>query len=157
MLTNGQTRVTISVLVATDKNLNESYPATAPSVPRARHAIVEFAASRGATAEQLDAIRLAVSEAVSNAIVHAYDASDGADGSDGSSGEVHITAGFAADQLWVFVADDGRGFQAPSRKPGLGWGLPLIAHVAERLEIAERADGGTEIRMQFAVGQSVAA
>lgn len=159
MLTNGPVRVTIPVLVATDKNLDESYPAAPPSVPRARHAVAEFAARRGATVEQLDAIRLAVSEAVSNAIIHAYDGSDAASDSDGdrTRGEVHVTAGFAGDQLWVFIADDGRGFQAPSRKPGLGWGLPLIAHVADRLEIAERADGGTEIRMRFAVGQSVAA
>jgi serine/threonine-protein kinase RsbW len=146
MLTKPRTRVTMLILVATEESLNESYPAAPPSVPRARHAVVDFAAARGATAEQLDAIRLAVSEAVSNAILHAYD--DG-------GGQVHVTAGFASDQLWVLVADDGRGFRAPARRPGLGWGLPLIAHMADGLEIADRADGGTEIRMRFGVGEQL--
>jgi len=78
-------------------------------------------------------------------VLHAYDGKD--------SGEIHVTAEVAAQELWVLIADDGCGFQAPARNPGLGWGLPLIAHMSERLEIAERADGGTEIRMRFPLAQ----
>lgn len=108
--------------------------------------MVAFAIKRGANKPQVDAIRLAVSEAVSNAVVHAYDAKSG--------GDIHITAEIAAQELWVLIADDGRGFQAPARNPGLGWGLPLIAHMSDRLEIAERAEGGTEIRMRFPIDLS---
>jgi stage II sporulation protein AB (anti-sigma F factor) len=108
--------------------------------------VVAFAIKRGANKPQVDAIRLAVSEAVSNAVVHAYDAKSG--------GDIHITAEIAAQELWVLIADDGRGFQAPARNPGLGWGLPLIAHMSDRLEIAERAEGGTEIRMRFPIDLS---
>jgi anti-sigma regulatory factor (Ser/Thr protein kinase) len=136
-----RTRVTNESLVATEQSLNQSYPAIAESVPRARNDVVAFAVKRGASKPQLDAIRLAVSEAVSNAVVHAYDGK--------GAGDIHVTAEIAAEELWVLIADDGRGFQAPARNPGLGWGLPLIAHMSERLEIAERADGGTEIRMRF--------
>ena len=135
-------------MVATRESLNESYPAAPASVPRARNTVVEFAAGSGASTVQLEAIKLSVSEAVSNAIVHAYD---------GGGGEVHVMAGLAAGELWVFVADDGCGFQAPARHPGLGWGLPLIAHMADGLEIAQRAEGGTEIRMRFGIGPGPAA
>lgn len=141
-----RTRVTNELLVATEQSLNQSYPAVAESVPRARNDVVAFAIKRGANRPQVDAIRLAVSEAVSNAVVHAYDAKSG--------GDIHITAEIAAQELWVLIADDGRGFQAPARNPGLGWGLPLIAHMSDRLEIAERAEGGTEIRMRFPIDLS---
>jgi serine/threonine-protein kinase RsbW/stage II sporulation protein AB (anti-sigma F factor) len=135
-------------VVATRESLNESYPAAPASVPQARRTVVAFAAGSGASTVQLEAIKLSVSEAVSNAIVHAYD---------GGGGEVHVMAGLAAGELWVFVADDGCGFQAPARHPGLGWGLPLIAHMADGLEIAQRAEGGTEIRMRFGIGPGPAA
>lgn len=123
--------------------MSQFYPAVAESVPRARNDVVAFAVRRGASEAQVAAIRLAVSEAVSNVVVHAYDG--------GEPGEIHVTAEIAARELWVLISDEGRGFQAPARTPGLGWGLPLIAHMSDRLEIAERAEGGTEIRMRFAL------
>jgi anti-sigma regulatory factor (Ser/Thr protein kinase) len=143
MLTRQRTRVTIRALVATDESLHKSYRAVPASVPRARNAVVAFAATRGVRGSQLDAIRLAVSEAVSNAVVHAYD--------DGGQESIQVTAGFVSGELWVRVTDDGRGFAAPARRPGLGWGLPLIAHATDGFEIAEPADGGTELRLRFAV------
>lgn len=123
--------------------MSQLYPAIAESVPRARNDVVAFAVRRGASEAQVAAIRLAVSEAVSNVVVHAYDRD--------RPGEIQVTAEIAARELWVLVSDEGRGFQAPARTPGLGWGLPLIAHMSDRLEIAERAEGGTEIRMRFAL------
>ena len=137
-------------MVTKERSLSQSYPAVAGSVPRARNDVVAFAAQRGATERQLEAIRLAVSEAVSNVVVHAYNgASDGDGDGDGDGGRVHVTAQIAARELWILISDEGRGFQAPAHNPGLGWGLPLIAHMSDRLEIAERAEGGTEIRMRF--------
>jgi serine/threonine-protein kinase RsbW len=130
-------------LVATERSLSQSYAALAESVPHARNDVVAFALRRGASQAQIEAIRLAVSEAVSNVVLHAYDGRE--------PGEIHVTAEIAARDLWVLISDQGRGFQAPARAPGLGWGLPLIAHMSDRLEIAERAEGGTEIRMRFAL------
>lgn len=126
-----------------EADLSKSYPAVSGSVSAARGAVVELAQRNGATDEQLEAIRLAVSEAVTNAIIHGYA---------GSDGTIHVTAALAAGELWVLVADDGRGFQRPSVRPGLGWGMPLIAHASDEFAIAERAYGGTEVRMRFAIG-----
>jgi anti-sigma regulatory factor (Ser/Thr protein kinase) len=130
-------------LVALRENLNQSYPAAPETVRKVRNAVVAVAAAAGATAEQVDAIKLAISEAVTNSVLHAY-AED--------RGEVHVIAAVAGQELWVLVADDGRGFQHPSERPGQGWGLALIAEAADNFEIATRSTGGTEVRMRFGVG-----
>jgi anti-sigma regulatory factor (Ser/Thr protein kinase) len=124
------------------QELNESYPAVADSVPRARAAVTRFATDRGISGDGLEGIRLAVSEAVTNAVMHAYA---------GAQGAVHLTAAVTGDELWVLVADDGCGYRADPAQPGLGWGLLLIAQHAEEYVITERATGGTEVRMRFPV------
>jgi anti-sigma regulatory factor (Ser/Thr protein kinase) len=132
-----------TIVVTAEENLTLSYPAASSSVGPARGAVVELAGRSGATELQLEAIRLAVSEAVTNAIVHGYNR---------GSGTVYVTAALASGELWVLVSDDGCGFQSPSPNPGLGWGMPLIAHASDEFAIAERAYGGTEVRMRFVIG-----
>lgn len=124
-------------------SFSRSYPAVSESVTRARHDVDDFIAGYGARSEQRDAIRSAVTEAVSNAVVHAYRQ---------APGDVQISASVARGELWVLVTDDGCGFQAEARSPGLGWGLALIAHLTDDFVLAERAQGGTEARMRFALG-----
>lgn len=120
--------------------LSEKYPAIADSVPRARAAVVEFARQAGMAKERVEGLRLAVSEAVTNVVRHAYPC---------GAGSVAVTAGRAADELWVLVADRGHGPQSPSPNPGLGFGLGIIANECDELVIAERSEGGTELRMRF--------
>lgn len=121
--------------------LCESYWAVPESIPRARRALVTYAERRGADEEQLDALRLAASEAITNAVRHAY--------RDGEHGLVHVTAAVAGGELWILVADDGRGLDGSSANPGLGMGLALIAAVTDHLAILRRASGGTEVRMRI--------
>jgi len=52
--------------------LSQSYPAIPASVPKARHALVALAAGALVAGEQLEAIALAASEALTNVVVHAY-------------------------------------------------------------------------------------
>lgn len=123
-------------------SLSETYPAVAESIPLARSAVLEFARAIGAGETELEALRLAVSEALTNAVVHAFPSS--------GPGQIQLTAASAAGELWVLVADDGCGFLHASRNErGHGWGLPLIADASRQFEIAERAGGGTELRMCF--------
>jgi len=119
------------------------YPAVPASVPRARHELAEYALQAGVGADHLDRIQLAVSEAVTNAVRHAYPR---------TNGQVRITATALEEELWILVADEGCGHQAPSTDPGLGWGLPLIAKACDYFVLAERSEGGTEARMRFDVG-----
>lgn len=121
-------------------NLNESYSAVASSVPRARSALVEFAISAGATEEQIEAVRLASSEALTNVVVHAYR---------GKEGQIHVAAAMTGGELWVLVGDDGCGLRPRTDSPGLGVGLALIAQATDDFSVVKRADGGTELRMRF--------
>jgi anti-sigma regulatory factor (Ser/Thr protein kinase) len=77
-------------------SLTESYPADATSVAQARHSLSDFAAAAGADEHQIEAVRLASSEALTNAVLHAYR---------GEGGRIHITAAVVEDELWVLIAD----------------------------------------------------
>jgi serine/threonine-protein kinase RsbW len=125
------------------QTMSHTYPAVADSVPRAREALSTFARAAGATADQLDSIRLAVSEATTNVVVHAYD---------DDSGRIQLNAGLSAGELWVLIADDGLGMRPQIESPGLGFGLSLISQVCDEFEIAKRSSGGLEVRMRFALG-----
>jgi serine/threonine-protein kinase RsbW/stage II sporulation protein AB (anti-sigma F factor) len=124
--------------------LSRVWPAVAPSVAEARTAVSAFAEAAGATADALAAVSLAVSEAVTNAVLHAYLDHD-------QPGPVEVRARCEAEKVVVEVADEGRGMLPRTDSPGLGLGLPLIAQMTESLEVHDRAGGGTEIRMAFAL------
>jgi anti-sigma regulatory factor (Ser/Thr protein kinase) len=122
------------------ENLIQSYPAIASSVPAARRELTEFAVRAGAEPEQLEAIRLAASEALTNVVVHAYR---------GYAGRIYVNADLAGDELWILIGDDGCGLQPNYDSPGLGVGLALIAQSSDGLTIMNRGSGGTEVRMRF--------
>jgi anti-sigma regulatory factor (Ser/Thr protein kinase) len=121
-------------------SLDESYEADPESVGRARADLARFAAAAGASSMQVDDVRLAVSEAVTNAVQHGYR---------GSPGRVQIAAGATDRELWIIVCDSGSGMQLSTDRPGLGLGLGLIAQVSDHMTIVPRPAGGTELRMRF--------
>jgi anti-sigma regulatory factor (Ser/Thr protein kinase) len=130
---------------STRPHVRESYPAVPTSVPAARQAIAECASEAGATEEQLEAIRLASSEALTNAVQYAYRA---------RLGHVHVTARVAGGELWVLIADNGCGIHAGQDSDGLGLGLALISQSTDGFSVMERSTGGTEIRLRFRIGAS---
>jgi serine/threonine-protein kinase RsbW len=127
-------------VLAVRNTRSHSYPAVPGAVTEARRWAAQAADRAGATPEVVEAVRLAVSEAVTNVVLHAYP--DG-------PGEVRLTLAVADGEFWVLVADDGRGAQSAPVSPGLGWGLALIADACQDCVITERTDGGTELRMSF--------
>jgi len=135
------------------ESYTESYPAVRASIPAARAALTEFAADAGARGERLEAIRLSVSEAITNVVLHAYP-DPGADGQK----TVQVTASRVEDDVWILVADDGAGLRPGSDSAGLGLGLALISQLADDLQVVNRGGGGTELRMRFRlrVGQGSA-
>jgi anti-sigma regulatory factor (Ser/Thr protein kinase) len=126
------------------RRLAQAWPAVAASVAEARAAVTEFAQAAGATADALAAVSLAVSEAVTNAVLHAYLDRE-------TPGTVEVRANREDESVVVVVADQGRGMLPRTDSPGLGLGLPLIAQMTQSLEVHDRAGGGTEIRMSFAL------
>lgn len=127
--------------------LSVVFPARPESVAAVRAAVCEFAARMGASPATVDAVRLAVSEAATNVVVHAYrDA--------GRQGLIEVEASLAGGELWVIVADGGTGLRARRDSPGLGLGLGLIAGVSDGIDLVARASGGLELRMRFAVDRA---
>jgi anti-sigma regulatory factor (Ser/Thr protein kinase) len=113
--------------------------AAAPAeVPLARHRVVEFAESLGLG--EARSVGLALTEALSNAITHAYRGVP--------AGEIEVTAEDRADRLVVAVRDFGLGMAPRADSPGMGVGLPLIGTLTEEVQIVRREDG-TDIIMIF--------
>ncbi len=119
-----------------------SYEAEPDSVAVARAELASFASGAGASDTLVDGVRLAVSEAVTNAVRHAYPA---------EPGEVRVRARVGDQGLEVVVSDDGCGVHSDTHDGGLGFGLALIYEVSDQMTLAPRADGGTDVRMRFSL------
>jgi serine/threonine-protein kinase RsbW len=122
------------------QGLSMTYEAKPSSVAAARAVLADFAADAGASDAQVDNVRLAASEAVTNAVLHAYR---------GGPGQIHVTAALAERELWILVADEGGGMKPRADRPGLGLGLGLISQVCDDMAIVPRSSGGTEVRILF--------
>jgi len=121
-------------------------PAVPGAVRRLRVNVTAFAAAAGAPPELQDTVALAVSETVTNAVVHAYAGAR-------ETGTVRVRCWVAEGQLVVEVADDGTGMARRDDSPGIGHGLAIVGAVAEALDIAPGRDGhGTAVTMTFAAG-----
>ncbi|MGN6379403.1 MAG: ATP-binding protein [Gaiellales bacterium] len=119
-------------------------PTTAESVPVVRHALRGMLEANEIEGSVVADVLLAVTEACSNVVVHAYL------GRDGDVPAMVVQAEWQSDDmLTVVVRDQGRGFTPRVDSPGLGLGLPVIAALTRRLELRETAGGGTEISMSF--------
>jgi serine/threonine-protein kinase RsbW/stage II sporulation protein AB (anti-sigma F factor) len=129
---------------STAEELAATWPAVPASVAGARTAVARFAEAVGATEAALSAVKVAVSEAVTNAVVHAYI-------EDADPGTVHIAADHDADALRVVVIDEGRGMKPRPDSPGIGLGLPLIAQMTRGFEVHSNETGGTCLEMYFAL------
>jgi anti-sigma regulatory factor (Ser/Thr protein kinase) len=116
--------------------------ASAPGVPLIRHALRGLLSGLSVADDVVADIALAVTEACTNAVVHAYPE---------GNGMIHVVASHVDGVLIVTVRDHGGGMSPRVDTPGLGVGLPVIAAIAESVEIGSPDDGGTEVRMQFAL------
>lgn len=114
--------------------------AQAESVPLVRHALRGLLTSLAVDDVLSADIALAVTEACTNAVLHAYPT---------ASGSIEVRALRAGDALDVCVRDHGAGMSPRMDSPGLGVGLPVIAAIADSVRIGSPDDGGTEVRMQF--------
>jgi hypothetical protein len=95
-----------------------------------------------------DAVALAVSETVTNAVLHAYAGTP-------ETGTVRVRCWVAEGQLVVEVADDGVGITRRDDSPGIGHGLAMVGAIVEALDVAPGRDGqGTAVTMTFAAGRA---
>lgn len=120
--------------------LDIELPAVAGSVRKARRAVAAYCVGHALDHE---GIAIAVSEAVANAVTHAY--------RDGAEGPVRISADLEPGSLLIVISDDGRGMTPHADSPGMGAGLIVIARIATSLQIDDDSNG-TRLTMRFQRG-----
>lgn len=115
----------------------------------ARVAVASFASSGLFTLEELDDIKLAVSEAVSNCIMHAYPE---------GPGPVTIELEMDGTLLSCVISDRGVGIADldEARSPGfstdpdrMGMGFTLMEALARTLDVESASGHGTTVTMTF--------
>lgn len=119
--------------------------ATAEQIAVLRSQVTEYAHQVGVPDGRLGDVRLAVSEAATNAVLHAY--------RDRPPGEIRVDARVMDDGcLRIVVEDDGFGPLPRPDSPGLGLGLPTIASVADAVELSAGSAAGARLAMMFVTG-----
>jgi serine/threonine-protein kinase RsbW len=120
--------------------------AMADNVPLVRHALRGLLEASGVADDRLSDITLAVTEACANAVLHAY--------AKEQRGIFEVSARLTDDGggLEVAVRDHGAGMAPRVDSPGLGVGLPVMAAIADSLEIDTPPGAGTLVRMTFDLG-----
>ena len=117
-------------------------PADPESVALARQMVRGVVDALGWGEESRTDISIAVTEACTNSVLHAY--------SPGEEGEYEVHAWASPQSLVVAVRDRGRGIAPSVTSPaaGLGLGLPLILAIGDEVTFSSD-DGVTEVRMTF--------
>jgi serine/threonine-protein kinase RsbW len=122
-------------------------PARPEYIALGRLALTGLAEARTLEPDTIADLKLALTEAVSNSVRHAY-------GTDGD-GQVEIRYELGADRVTIEVVDDGNGFD-PDETPSFdgdelsegGLGIAIIRTIADELEIESRP-GRRGSRLRF--------
>lgn len=118
-------------------------PAKPEYITLGRLALTGLARLQPFEAETLADLKLALTEACSNSVRHAY--------SDGRIGFVEIVYDLAPDRLAIEVADDGRGFEYRESADGDdlsegGLGIAIIRALADEFEVEGGNGRGSRLR-----------
>jgi anti-sigma regulatory factor (Ser/Thr protein kinase) len=111
-------------------------PARATELAPVRRVISAWLEATGMAPDEIGVVSVAVSEAATNAIEHAYGPGEG---------WFEVEAEIEDDELRVAVRDEGR--WRPKARGGGGRGLGLISRLMDEFEV-RRSQHGTEIRMR---------
>jgi serine/threonine-protein kinase RsbW len=132
------------------RSVRLTIPARPEYITLGRLALTAIAGVRPLSEETLHDLKLALTEACTNSVRHAY--------ADGREGEVEIVYELAGDRLAVEVGDEGAGFEPAngSDQPELeegGLGIAIIRAVSDEVEIGRRQDGGSRLRFVKFLGE----
>lgn len=127
-----------------------SFSARSENEAFARVAVAAFVSQLDPTLEELNDLKTAVSEAVTNAIIHGYESDE--------SCKVTIEATIEGDCVSITVSDNGRGIEdlelarQPlfTSKPELersGMGFTIMENFMDRFEVSSLMGGGTRVMM----------
>jgi anti-sigma regulatory factor (Ser/Thr protein kinase) len=115
-------------------------PARAASVALIRHLLGALAEAVRLPPPVVEDVKLAVTEACTNVVRHAYEDAEG---------PLLVEARPEPYRLEVIVSDRGTGIRPHPEAGGPGLGLPLISALADHVEIDHAPDRGSRVRMRF--------
>lgn len=121
----------------------------------ARVVVAAFMARMDPTMEEIDDVKTAISEAVTNAIIHGYR---------GVSGIVAINAEICANTLSVEVKDEGRGivdvkkameplYTGMKESERSGMGFSFMEAFMDEVEVLSEVGAGTTVKMKKNLGR----
>ena len=123
-----------------------SLPAQARNIAVVRRALEAIAEELALPRRVIEDMRLAVTEACTNVVRHAY-----SEGEARAANAMRVELLPETDGMRVIVEDRGRGLGPSPDASGPGLGLPLIAALTSQLEVSHGADErGSRIAMSFA-------
>jgi serine/threonine-protein kinase RsbW len=122
-----------------DSDIRLTVPARPENVAVVRHVLGALADALALPRPVIDDMRLAVTEACTNVVRHAYE----------TDGTIDVVVRPRGDALEVIVSDEGRGIGPSPDTTGPGLGLPLIAELADTFEIERDRGRGSRLIMRF--------
>jgi serine/threonine-protein kinase RsbW len=132
-------------MAADARSVRLTIPARPEYITLGRLALTAIAGVRPVSDETLHDLKLALTEACTNSVRHAYE--------DGRVGNVEIVYELEPDRLVVEVGDEGAGFDLVEPQDGSegdltegGLGIAIIRALADEVEIGPREEGGSRLR-----------
>jgi serine/threonine-protein kinase RsbW len=130
---------------AAGRSVRLTIPARPEYITLGRLALTALAGVSPVSDEVLYDLKLALTEACTNSVRHAYE--------DGRAGNVEIVYQLEVDRLAIEVGDEGAGFEPRENgdrdgeqlEEG-GLGIEIIRALADEVEIGRRDDGGSRLR-----------
>lgn len=140
-----------------------SFDAVSVNEAFARVVVSAFVTPLNPTIEEISDIKTAVSEAVTNAIIHGYDEEEEREGCRGEVGQVYLHCLIEEDVLHVEVKDTGKGIEDIEQameplfttKPEMersGMGFAFMEAFMDDLEVQSRPGWGTRVLMKKKLG-----
>jgi anti-sigma regulatory factor (Ser/Thr protein kinase) len=137
---DGHRDQTVMSMAARDSDIRLTLPARPENVAVVRHVLGALAEALDLPRALIEDMRLAVTEACTNVVRHAYNE---------GGGTIDVVVRPKGGELEVIVEDSGRGLGPSPDTSGPGLGLPLIAALADRLEIDRSVSNGSRLVMSF--------
>lgn len=133
-----------------ENEMRLEFPSKSSNEAFARVAVAAFASQLDPTLEEIADIKTAVSEAVTNSIIHGYE---------GKKGYIKIFAGIKGNTIEIEVIDEGKGIEDVelarqplyTSKPELersGLGFTIMENFMDDLEVESTPGKGTRVRMK---------
>lgn len=139
-----------------DNEMTLSFASKAQNEGLARVTVTAFMAAADPTLTEVEDVKTAVSEAVTNAIIHGYA---------GSSGTVKMYCALSGRELYIEISDEGRGignieeamkpmYTSCPESERSGMGFTVMETFMDDVEVLSEKDMGTTVKMSKRLAKS---